>query len=96
MHSFILLFRIGVNIIAYFGMTDTNIKDGTQIKISKVIKHPYYFDFDNDYDIALLKLSSNITYNSLITPVCMPNGRNAIIGEKAIATGWVFIFLIKK
>ncbi len=52
-------------------------------------KHPNY-DSDNIVnDIALIKLSTKVTFNNRIKPICLPNGRKPIVGTQGTATGWV-------
>ncbi|KAK3723816.1 hypothetical protein QZH41_019493, partial [Actinostola sp. cb2023] len=57
------------------GEHDLNVTDGFEQKIAieKIIKHPFYDAFNHhDYDVALLKLKSNVTYNDRVRPVCLP------------------------
>ena len=70
----------------------------TRMSISEIIPYPkYMIDDDGNnrtshvshYDIAVLKLSSPVTFSQNIAPVCLPAhtmGNHA--GKDAVATGW--------
>ena len=57
------------------------------------IKHPFYNTTINayiwDYDIAIMKLSTPVTFSDKISPICLPNGRVPRIGNSGIVIGWV-------
>ncbi|XP_051675353.1 serine protease 48 isoform X2 [Oryctolagus cuniculus] len=55
--------------------------------VSKIIIHPKY---DNrTADIALLKLASQVTFTSLITPICLPTiAKQLKIPPSCWVTGW--------
>ena len=58
------------------------------IPIETIIKHPYYFpDGGNDYDLALIKLQSPLTYNKHVRPVCLPKF-DFPSGTNCYVTGW--------
>uniref|UniRef100_A0A672MVP3 Trypsin-2-like n=1 Tax=Sinocyclocheilus grahami TaxID=75366 RepID=A0A672MVP3_SINGR len=40
-------------------------------RTASVINHPDYYDLTHDNDIALLKLSSSVTFTNYIRPVCL-------------------------
>uniref|UniRef100_A0A3P9L5N4 Peptidase S1 domain-containing protein n=1 Tax=Oryzias latipes TaxID=8090 RepID=A0A3P9L5N4_ORYLA len=55
--------------------------------ITTLIVHPNYNS--NDNDIALLQLSSPVTFNNYITPVCLPStGSTFYSGVNTWVTGW--------
>lgn len=57
--------------------------------VSKIISHRKYNTRTNDNDIALLKLSSPLTFSATVKPVCLPNnGVDVSPGLKAWITGW--------
>ncbi|KAM6148028.1 serine protease 48 [Erethizon dorsatum] len=59
----------------------------TEYLVSKVIIHPKYKD--TNADIALLKLSSQVTFTSLIRPICLPNITKQLKTPASCwATGW--------
>ncbi|KAL9959652.1 hypothetical protein ACROYT_G032992 [Oculina patagonica] len=55
--------------------------------IEKVIKHPQYDAKTSDYDLALIKLQSPLTYNNRVRPVCLPKFDFAV-RTKCYVTGW--------
>uniref|UniRef100_A0A3B3HPX4 Peptidase S1 domain-containing protein n=1 Tax=Oryzias latipes TaxID=8090 RepID=A0A3B3HPX4_ORYLA len=58
--------------------------------IKTVIVHPNYNSGTQNNDIALLQLSSPVTFNNYITPVCLPStGSTFYSGVKTWVTGWV-------
>jgi chymotrypsin len=74
---------------------DHNIKTGndgaTKIAAERWITHPN-FNFDTlDNDIALIKLRTLVQFSDRIKPVCLPHGRQAIVGTSGFTTGWVII-----
>uniref|UniRef100_A0A3P9L2F6 Peptidase S1 domain-containing protein n=1 Tax=Oryzias latipes TaxID=8090 RepID=A0A3P9L2F6_ORYLA len=57
--------------------------------IATVIVHPNFNSATQNNDIALLQLSSPVTFNSYITPVCLPStGSTFYSGVKTWVTGW--------
>lgn len=57
--------------------------------VSEIIKHPSYDESTNNNDMALLKLSSPVTFNDYIKPVClMAAGSDLGSGTKTWITGW--------
>ncbi|XP_076154114.1 trypsin I-P1-like [Alosa pseudoharengus] len=54
-----------------------------------IIKHPSYNDDSKDNDIALLRLSSSVTFTNYIRPVCLAAANSFFnSGTKAWITGW--------
>ena len=73
--------------------------DAVRVSLSEIIPYPKYMCCDDDgnahadghshYDIAILKLSSPVTFSQNIAPVCLPAhtmGNHA--GKDAVITGW--------
>lgn len=57
--------------------------------VDKIISHRKYNTRTSDNDIALLKLSSPLTFSTNIKPVCLPNvGLDLSPGRQAWITGW--------
>uniref|UniRef100_A0A2K6V597 Serine protease 48 n=1 Tax=Saimiri boliviensis boliviensis TaxID=39432 RepID=A0A2K6V597_SAIBB len=55
--------------------------------VSKIITHPKYED--TTADVALLKLSSQVTFTSAILPICLPNITTQLaIPASCWVTGW--------
>ncbi|RXN03558.1 chymotrypsin-like protease CTRL-1 [Labeo rohita] len=55
----------------------------------QVITHPLYSSTTVNNDIALLKLSSPVTYTPRISPVCLaPSTINILPGTRCFTTGW--------
>ncbi|XP_036446362.1 transmembrane protease serine 9-like [Colossoma macropomum] len=57
--------------------------------VLQAIKHPSYNSSTNDNDIALLQLSSSVTFTPYITPVCLAAaGSTFFNGTLTWVTGW--------
>jgi len=55
----------------------------------QVIIHPLYSSTTINNDIALLKLSSPVTFTPRISPVCLaPSTINILPGTRCFTTGW--------
>ncbi|XP_004685260.1 PREDICTED: serine protease 48 [Condylura cristata] len=70
------------------GQLEVNsLKEGKVYKVSKIITHPKFNE--TTADIALLKLSSRVTFTSLILPICLPNNtEQLVIPSSCWVTGW--------
>ncbi|KTG47356.1 hypothetical protein cypCar_00045936 [Cyprinus carpio] len=56
---------------------------------SRVINHPDYSDPTHDNDIALLRLSSSVTFSDYIKPVCLAAAGSVFAaGSDSWVTGW--------
>jgi secreted trypsin-like serine protease len=65
------------------------ILDEQPMYISKIIVHELYNSVDYDYDIAMMKLSSPITYTERVKPICLPSsGLYFSAGTQCFVTGW--------
>uniref|UniRef100_A0A3B3H3B3 Peptidase S1 domain-containing protein n=1 Tax=Oryzias latipes TaxID=8090 RepID=A0A3B3H3B3_ORYLA len=59
------------------------------LQITTLIVHPNYNSVTADNDIALLQLSSQVTFNNYITPVCLPSTNSTFYsGVNTWVTGW--------
>ncbi|XP_067283256.1 transmembrane protease serine 9-like [Pseudorasbora parva] len=60
-----------------------------EIRTARFINHPNYNNPSNDNDIALLRLSSSVTFSDYIKPVCLAAaGSTFAAGTKSWVTGW--------
>ena len=69
----------------------TNAEEATQITISgeKVILHQDYNDTSYLNDIALIKLSQEVSYSDYIQPIELPSAPDEVYDyQVALATGW--------
>jgi len=67
-----------------------NLNDGReQIKtVSQVIAHGNYNSTTNDYDVALLRLSSPAVLNTYVSTISLNSTGNIATGTMATVTGW--------
>uniref|UniRef100_A0A3Q2WPF4 Serine protease 27-like n=1 Tax=Haplochromis burtoni TaxID=8153 RepID=A0A3Q2WPF4_HAPBU len=57
--------------------------------VTQIIKHPNYNSGTNDNDICLLRLSSPVTFNNYISPVCLAASDSIFYsGVNSWVTGW--------
>ncbi|CAG9860207.1 unnamed protein product [Phyllotreta striolata] len=64
---------------------------GTAIKVEYFIMHEKYDTetYTYDYDIAILKLSKNLTFSSKIQPILLPSEDTQVsVGEPVTIAGW--------
>lgn len=77
----------------FTGDHDLNATDGYEqnIPIDKIFRHPQYTSNlrrgTRDYDVALVKLQSPLTYNNRVRPVCLPQV-NFSANTNCYVTGW--------
>ena len=55
-------------------------------KVAKIFMHAKYSDVTLDYDIALLKLSTPISFTREVSPVCLPT--RVVWDATCVTTGW--------
>ncbi|XP_059499534.1 transmembrane protease serine 9-like isoform X3 [Stegostoma tigrinum] len=66
-----------------------DVGSGTVRTIETIIVHPQYRQTSNDYDIAVLKLSSPLNFAANIQPICLPSSDQVFqAGVSCIITGW--------
>ncbi|XP_026019736.1 transmembrane protease serine 9-like [Astatotilapia calliptera] len=57
--------------------------------VTQIIKHPNYNSGTNDNDVCLLQLSSPVTFNNYISPVCLAASDSIFYsGVNSWVTGW--------
>ena len=69
--------------------------DGVRnFRIKEFTIHPRYSPTKAEYDIAVIKLSKDITYSEVIFPICLPSVKdttlplNMFAGVSAKVSGW--------
>ncbi|XP_069044036.1 uncharacterized protein [Lepisosteus oculatus] len=74
----------------YLGVTDTGSSTNTVSRgVQQIIKHPNYDSSTNNNDIALMKLSSSVSFNNNIQPVCLADTSSSFYnGTSCWVTGW--------
>ncbi|XP_060696339.1 transmembrane protease serine 9-like isoform X2 [Hemiscyllium ocellatum] len=66
-----------------------DVRRGTVQTIETIIIHPLYRQTSNDYDIAVLKLSSPLIFEANIQPICLPSSDRVFnAGDSCTITGW--------
>lgn len=80
------------------GEHDYSDTGATRVTISEIIPYPKYMIEDDGnnrtshvshYDIAVVKLSSPVTFSQIIAPVCLPaHTMSNHAGKDAVVTGW--------
>ncbi|XP_045892595.1 chymotrypsinogen B-like [Micropterus dolomieu] len=79
------------NLIVYLGRDTLNLltPNGKSWTVSQIVKHPNYDKETFNNDIALLKLSSPVTFTDYIRPVCLAADGSAFNnGTTCWVTGW--------
>nr|XP_031847367.1 serine proteinase stubble-like [Nomia melanderi] len=56
--------------------------------VAKKVVHPKYNFFTYEYDLALVRLESSLTFAPHISPICLPATDDLLVGENATVTGW--------
>ncbi|TRY86690.1 hypothetical protein DNTS_025806, partial [Danionella cerebrum] len=70
-HCFQSLMNNPGNWLVYIG-TVSQSSLGTPYRVATIIKNEGYSSSSNDYDIALLKLSSPVAFSDTAQPICLP------------------------
>ncbi|MBN3295740.1 TMPS2 protease, partial [Amia calva] len=64
---------------------------GTQYSTHKIYSHPGFSQTTNDYDIALLRTTTTISFTDTVRPVCLPGyGQMFPAGSTCWISGWGF------
>ncbi|XP_026721050.1 transmembrane protease serine 9 isoform X2 [Athene cunicularia] len=75
--------------VAFLGTPLLSGIDGKMEKIFRIYKHPFYNVYSLDYDVALLELSTPITFSNTIKPICLPDNSHIFHeGARCFITGW--------
>lgn len=76
---------------AFLGLHTQKETGGPVVRrnIKQIIPHPYYNHYTFDNDIALMELSSPVTYSDYIRPICLPSPQHVFAtGSTVWITGW--------
>lgn len=69
--------------------TNTLNSGGTSYRVSRIVVHSGYNSNTISNDIALLRLSTAISYTSYVQPIALPyQGETSGAGVAAVASGW--------
>jgi secreted trypsin-like serine protease len=63
---------------------ENDAKIGKRIKVRRIVSHPSYNDYSHNYDIALLELAQEVSYETL--PLVEKNAE--LDGKEAMIIGW--------
>ena len=71
------------------GEHDLPVVEGQEetFSVREWISHPSYESLNSDYDYAILKLNSHISFSPSASPVCLPSGVS-FGGQNGTVTGW--------
>lgn len=71
------------------GELDRDVDEGTEqsVVLSQIIQHENYNGFTISNDIALLRLSSPLTFNTYVAPIALPAQGQAATGD-CVVSGW--------
>jgi secreted trypsin-like serine protease len=59
------------------------------IRVANIISHPKYTSNSNNYDFAILTLTTDVVIGPTANPACLPkDDTNQFVGETATASGW--------
>lgn len=97
-----LIKKIIITDFSIFSYTAPNVKvslgrqtlsgsnsNAVSITVTQIIVHPGYTDSQKNNDLALLQLSSSVTFNDYIRPVCLAAaGSTFDPGTNCWITGW--------
>ncbi|XP_067824295.1 transmembrane protease serine 9 isoform X2 [Heptranchias perlo] len=76
---------------ANLGTIYRNVKNSTIVKrkFKRIIVHPSFDPITFDYDVALLEMTSPVTFSRTIQPVCLPSHTHIFhTGRNCTITGW--------
>ena len=78
-------------VTVYLGRQSQELSNPNEVsrKLSRVIRHPNYNSGTNVNDIALMRLSSPVTFTNYIRPVCLAaSGSTFFSSIDSWITGW--------
>lgn len=69
--------------------TSYHKKNGTAVKVEKIILHRSYNYKNSDYDIAILQLENKLNFSKAIQPIALPNiGESISDDTMCLVSGW--------
>ncbi|XP_004071169.1 serine protease 27-like [Oryzias latipes] len=76
-------------VVVYLGETQRKGPNSVSRTVSRIIVHPNYDKLTQDNDISLVEMTSPVTFNDYISPVCLAaKGSNFPAGTTAWVTGF--------
>ncbi|XP_051870454.1 transmembrane protease serine 3-like [Pristis pectinata] len=73
----------------YVGIIEQPLTESSSYIVERIIHHKKYKGHTYDYDIALIKLETPLTFNDWIQPICLPNsGQEFPDGKACWISGW--------
>ncbi|KAK8375649.1 hypothetical protein O3P69_008448 [Scylla paramamosain] len=78
------------NLRIYLGMLNiaSPASDVVILTAKAIIRHESFSQFTFANDIAVIQLSSPVTFTDKIKPICLPQADDIAFGENAVVTGW--------
>ncbi|XP_042560619.1 transmembrane protease serine 9-like [Clupea harengus] len=77
--------------VVYLGRQNQEGSNSNEVSrtVSRIIRHPNYNSRTSDNDIALLQLSSSVTFTNFIRPICLAAANSTFNrGTNSWLTGW--------
>uniref|UniRef100_A0A4W3JUS3 Transmembrane serine protease 3b n=1 Tax=Callorhinchus milii TaxID=7868 RepID=A0A4W3JUS3_CALMI len=82
-HCLLTLWRV------YVGIVEQPETDMLSRAVEKIIHHKKYRGRTFDYDIALIKLDIQLTFDDQVQPICLPNSEQEFVeGKTCWISGW--------
>ncbi|XP_059822214.1 transmembrane protease serine 3-like isoform X2 [Hypanus sabinus] len=73
----------------YVGIIEQPLTESSSYAVERIVHHKKYKGHTYDYDIALIKLETALTFNDWIQPICLPNsGQEFPDGKACWISGW--------
>ncbi|XP_059198293.1 transmembrane protease serine 3 [Centropristis striata] len=73
----------------HVGLTEQPVHGAQSLAVEQIIYHARYRSKGLDYDIALMKLATSLTFNGIVEPICLPNyGEEFEEGTMCWISGW--------
>ncbi|XP_026151291.1 transmembrane protease serine 3 [Mastacembelus armatus] len=71
------------------GLTEQLVHGAQSLAVEQIIYHAHYRPKGLDYDIAMMKLATSLTFNGFVEPICLPNhGEEFEEGTMCWISGW--------